>query len=182
MAEPAKAAMRARVRERLGALSPAEHAEAAQRLAALVELPSPGCAVMAYLSFGDELGTGALIERAWAQGNPVAVPEVDWASRAMRPALLTPSTRIAPGARGVPELVDPAEPLSMGELALVLVPGVAFDEKGGRLGRGGGFYDRFLLGIDRDRCRVVGVCHACQMVDRVPTQPHDVRVDAVLAC
>ncbi len=60
----------------------------------------------------------------------------------------------------------------------ILVPGLAFDGRGGRLGRGGGFYDRFLAraaGVRR-----VGVCFADQIIDEVPMEPHDARVDALV--
>lgn len=72
-------------------------------------------------------------------------------------------------------VVEPGSMLAEG--AVALVPGLAFDADGGRLGRGGGYYDRFLAGF---RGRTVGVCFACQIVDAVPREPHDVLVDAVL--
>ena len=61
----------------------------------------------------------------------------------------------------------------------ILVPGLAFDAQGGRLGRGGGFYDRFLEVADAT-VRRIGVCFACQLVDRVPVEAHDVRLDAIV--
>ena len=80
--------------------------------------------------------------------------------------------------RGVLGAHEPVE----GELApsaeLILVPGLAFDRRGGRLGRGGGFYDRLLA--RRESAFVLGVCFACQIVEEVPGEEHDVKVDAVL--
>ena len=66
--------------------------------------------------------------------------------------------------------------------AMILVPGVAFDWKGGRLGRGAGYYDRALAGFDRDvdRIQLVGVCFSVQLVDAVPMTSVDVRMDRVL--
>jgi 5-formyltetrahydrofolate cyclo-ligase len=61
---------------------------------------------------------------------------------------------------------------------LILVPGVAFDTSGHRLGRGKGYYDRWLA--ERGSARAVGVCFECQIVTEVPREPHDVRVDLVL--
>jgi 5-formyltetrahydrofolate cyclo-ligase len=65
------------------------------------------------------------------------------------------------------------------EAATVLVPGLGFDARGGRLGRGGGFYDRFLAtpGL---AARRIGVCFACQLVERVPLEAHDARMDAIV--
>jgi 5-formyltetrahydrofolate cyclo-ligase len=70
--------------------------------------------------------------------------------------------------------VEPAWP------DVVLVPGLAFTASGERLGQGGGWYDRFLEQIDRTRCLVVGVCFAEQVVESLPTEPHDVTVDHVV--
>ena len=60
---------------------------------------------------------------------------------------------------------------------LILVPGLAFDKSGARLGRGRGFYDRFLAGITGFR---VGVCFDWQLVESVPVEAHDIRMDAVV--
>lgn len=60
---------------------------------------------------------------------------------------------------------------------LVLVPGLAFDARGYRLGRGGGYYDRFLESLGEPRPILCGVCFACQIAPEVPREPHDGRVD-----
>jgi 5-formyltetrahydrofolate cyclo-ligase len=72
-------------------------------------------------------------------------------------------------------------PLAPAQLDVVLVPGVAFDATGGRLGRGGGFYDRFLTQIrDQLGVTIAGVCFDEQIVDSVPMHAHDVRVGMIL--
>lgn len=61
---------------------------------------------------------------------------------------------------------------------LVLVPGLGFDPAGSRLGRGGGFYDRWL---EANRgVKTLGICFACQLIEKIPVEAHDARVDAVL--
>ncbi len=62
---------------------------------------------------------------------------------------------------------------------LVIVPGLAFTADGGRLGQGGGWYDRFLSRIRPD-CTTVGVCFVEQLLDALPTEPHDIAVDHVV--
>jgi len=62
---------------------------------------------------------------------------------------------------------------------VVIVPGLAFTAGGGRLGQGGGWYDRFLAAV-RPECTTIGVCFAEQVVDELPLEPHDVRVDVVV--
>jgi 5-formyltetrahydrofolate cyclo-ligase len=69
--------------------------------------------------------------------------------------------------------------LEAGLIDVVLVPGVAFDRTGGRLGRGGGFYDRYLTAVAVERR--VGVCFGCQVVELVPTAGHDARVGVVVS-
>ena len=65
---------------------------------------------------------------------------------------------------------------TVGRMA-VLVPGIAFDVRGARLGRGGGYYDRFLGGLPNGSALTIGVCWSMQLVPQVPTDPHDVHVD-----
>ncbi len=86
---------------------------------------------------------------------------------------------LRPGAHGVlePEPSAPAEPLAATDL--VLVPGLAFDRRGRRLGRGGGHYDR-AFPPDRPHPLLYGVAFAWQVLDALPSQPHDLRVDALL--
>lgn len=74
---------------------------------------------------------------------------------------------------GYGEILDAA---NIGRLA-VLVPGMAFDGRGARLGRGGGFYDRFLEGVKKTGAVTIGVCWSMQVVPEVPTDAHDVHVD-----
>lgn len=82
------------------------------------------------------------------------------------------------GPRGVREPVGET-PFPLGQIDLILVPGLAFDRKGGRLGRGGGHYDRIL---GRKDCvgKVIGACFALQIVPEVPREDHDSRVSALL--
>jgi 5-formyltetrahydrofolate cyclo-ligase len=69
--------------------------------------------------------------------------------------------------------------VALEDLDLVLVPGLAFDEKGARLGRGGGFYDR-LLASKSATTLAMGVAFAFQLESKLPLEPHDVAMDAVL--
>jgi len=86
------------------------------------------------------------------------------------------------GAFGIPEPRDDAarlfEPGMAGRTA-VIVPGLAFDARGGRLGRGGGYYDRFLGRASMQRAIKIGVCWELQLIEAVPTESHDVVMDWV---
>ncbi len=80
------------------------------------------------------------------------------------------------GAFGVSEPKDRIE-FDKAKIDLVLVPGVAFDKKGNRMGFGKGYYDRFLKDINAFK---VGVCHSFQMVENVPHEEHDVKMDMIV--
>jgi 5-formyltetrahydrofolate cyclo-ligase len=82
-------------------------------------------------------------------------------------------------ARGI-ETAVPEHDVDAAWPDVVVVPGLAFTPGGARLGQGGGWYDRFLANVDRSRCVVVGVCFAEQLVESLPTEPHDVAVDHVV--
>jgi len=130
-------------------LSPAEvtrkSALITARLLALAEYRR-AVVVMTYVDFRNEVQTKEFIRQSLAHGKKVAVPVTDLSNKRLVPSLLINYPEdLAPGAWGI---LEPApgclRPLDPEEIDLVLVPGVAFDEKGNRLGYGGGFYDRFL--------------------------------------
>jgi 5-formyltetrahydrofolate cyclo-ligase len=133
--------------------------------------------VAAYVSVGAEPGTGPLLARLRRLGTRVLLPVVsggtlDWA------AYDGPET-LAAGRFGLREPTGARlGPSGLAGADLVLLPALAVDARGGRLGRGGGFYDRALVGLPRGR--LVAVVHAFEVVAEVPVEPHDVRVGAVL--
>jgi 5-formyltetrahydrofolate cyclo-ligase len=105
----------------------------------------------------------------------VYIPAFDEKAGLYRMARLTPELK--PGRFGIPEPGKPA--FASGEmLDLILVPGVAFDRQGGRIGRGGGFYDRIL---PLYRALRIGVCFDFQCLDRIPAEPHDCQMDWLAA-
>lgn len=163
------------------AMTPAARADAGRRIAdrvvAMDEFTSAR-AVGCYLAQPDEVATDGVMDAAWSSGKQVCVP----AYRADRGdyglcRLSRETTRVA-GRWGIEE---PADPRWLdAALGLLVVPGLAFDAAGGRVGHGGGYYDR-LSGQEwvRDAARV-GVAFDWQVVERVPMCAHDVRMDAVV--
>ncbi|MCL6612701.1 MAG: 5-formyltetrahydrofolate cyclo-ligase [Peptococcaceae bacterium] len=137
--------------------------------------------LMVYVDFRNEVQTGSLIARALEEGKKVCVPITDVKGKKLTPSrLLAYPDELAPGAWGIlepgPGFVRPVDP---GDMDLVVVPGVAFDPGGNRLGYGGGFYDRFL---PRTRPGTVFVAPAfeVQVVEDVFPGPHDVPVHIVV--
>ena len=130
--------------------------------------------LMVYVDFRNEVQTGLLIEDAMAGGKVVTVPVTDIANRRLTPSRLEDYPGdLVPGAWGIleprPECLRPVEP---DLLNIVIVPGVAFDEAGNRLGYGGGFYDRFL---PRTRPGTIYLAPAFEMQIRADVYPgaHD---------
>lgn len=110
----------------------------------------------------------------WPTGKSLALPRIDGENLCAH--FVGSPADLAPGRFGILEPQSNA-PAAGRSFDLILVPGLAFDRSGGRLGRGRGFYDRFLSGISGFR---VGVSFDSQLVDSVPVEAHDMRMDAVV--
>lgn len=132
--------------------------------------------VLVFWSFGSEVDTGPLIARLRSQGKTVALPRIE--GNEVAPVVAAPETPMREASFGA---MEPAEgpALDVAELDLVVVPGVAFDRSCGRLGYGGGYYDR-LLEKRRDGVAAIAIAFALQIVDRVPTGAIDRRIDGVV--
>ncbi len=143
-----------------------------------------------YLAFGGELSVAAILREAAARGIAVAAPRV--AGKDLEFLQIDPdSGPFATGAFGIREPLPDARRIFPSEEAIrfplaILVPGLAFDRGGGRLGRGAGFYDRFLARLLADyadrraEITLIGVCRSLQIVERVEREPHDIPVDCLL--
>ena len=145
------------------------------RLFSLPELARAGT-VLVFSSFGSEVPTAGIVARLLREGHRVALPRLaggEIEARAFRPG--DPMVRARFGA------LEPAagEVVPPEELDVVVVPGLAFDRQGYRVGYGGGYFDRFLRRTRPDALRV-GICFHLQLVDEVPHGEGDVPVDAVV--
>jgi 5-formyltetrahydrofolate cyclo-ligase len=178
----AKRAMRERVIAARDALAPAARAAAsqdiAQRVSALPSFAGVRCPLLT-LPFRSEWDTLPLVAIALAEGKTVALPRVNGATRMLDLYQVRDVDRdTAPGYRGILE-PDPALPrVDIGAIDWVLVPGVAFDTAGRRLGYGGGYYDRLLALMPPATPRVAGAFDV-QLVPVVPAAPPDLVVDTL---
>ncbi len=134
--------------------------------------------VMFYIALKGEVETKEMIEAALRLGKIIAVPVCLKKRVSLRPAILDEKTRLKKGPYGVCEPAD-SRYIAFKDLDLVIAPGVAFDKKGNRLGRGKGYYDRFLSNIPKDT-PVVGLAYRLQILPAVPVDSHDVKVKKVL--
>ena len=129
-----------------------------------------------YLSYNQEVRTMPILEQALRDGKRVALPKCYGSE--MRFIYTDDLTQIGKSSCGVPEpLAD--EPVADDETALVLMPGLAFDREGHRMGYGGGYYDRFLA--DEPDHPTVALCFDFQITEHIPTEEFDIPVDLVLA-
>lgn len=130
----------------------------------------------AYLSFNQEVRTNPIIEQAWADGKRVAVPKV--VGDGMVFIWIESFDNLAP--QGAFHIMEPVEngPVASDKSALILMPGLAFDPAGHRVGYGGGYYDRYLAA---QPCHpTVALCYDFQLFDHLEVDEYDVPVDRVI--
>lgn len=170
-----------RARFRVEAAAPGDAAASVLISEVLLEVPEVASAsgVLGYLAIAGEPNVDAVLEGLRARGVCVGVPMVDWERGSMEAGVFSGFEGLSCRRHGVREPVAGTSIVPMGELRVVLVPGVAFDLRGGRLGRGGGFYDRFLARLAPQTIRV-GVGFERRVVERLPTEPWDQLVDVLV--
>jgi 5-formyltetrahydrofolate cyclo-ligase len=176
----AKAAMRCDIANALMAISPAARlarsAVIGFRVRELDTFAKAAC-VMVYMPFGTEVDLGPVATAVLRRGGRICVPRFDLSTGAMWAVELKTwePDRWSRGRFGVPE-APATEPLDPATIDLVIVPGIAFDPAGNRLGRGKGFYDRFLRD-PRLGATTIGVCFEEQVVAQVPCVGTDERLE-----
>ena len=177
-----KSALRRRLLAARSAMSESERVAAGRALRdAVLDLPEAGMAgvIAAYLSIGTEPATAALVYAFYKRGSYVLLPvlrednDLDWASYEGPDSL-------APGPHG---LLQPTAPrrgtAAITSADIVIVPALAVDRSGNRLGRGGGSYDRALARVG-GAVPTIALLHESELLDEVPAGPHDQRVRAVV--
>jgi 5-formyltetrahydrofolate cyclo-ligase len=123
--------------------------------------------------------TAPIILYAWQQGKTVAVPKVSWAQRHMIPVeIQSLDTGVETGRNGLRNPTG-GVPVPFEELDLILTPGLGFDRRGNRLGRGGSYYDRFFKSQGLHAARWA-LSFSLQVLDRIPVDEEDMPVDALV--
>lgn len=173
-----KQELRKSIREQKRAMSPDEiEARSAELLRKFVASPQYQAAktLYGYLPYNQEVRTVPILEQAQKDGKRVAVPKVYGDD--MKFLYLDDLSRVEKGYSGIPEPIDD-EPVADDETALVLMPGLAFDPQGHRIGYGGGFYDKFLA--REPGHPTVALCYSFQVLPQLETEEFDIPVDAVI--
>lgn len=137
-------------------------------------------AIMAFHPFDTELDIWPFVEAAKVRGQEIWLPRTVPSEKRLIPYRYSGPEMLRQGVYGIWE-PDPAlaEEADLTRLDAVVVPGVAFDARGGRMGYGGGYYDRFLAAL-AVRPYLVGVAFSMQVVEQVPREPHDIMLDGLV--
>lgn len=173
-----KQELRRTIRERKRAMTEEEIVERSNALAEkFYNTPAYQAAstIYGYLPYNQEVRTIPMLQRALDEGKRVAVPKVY--GEEMRFIYLEDLTQVSKGYAGIPEPIADA-PVADDKRALVLMPGLAFDPQGHRIGYGGGFYDRFLA--REPHHPTLALCYEFQMQAHLDTEEFDIPVDTVL--
>ena len=173
-----KKELRSLIRQQKRAMTESQICEKSEKLGELFAASAAyrnANTVYGYLPYNQEVRTVAMLERAIADGKRVAVPKV--IGDDMKFIYISDLTRVEKGYAGIPEPVDDG-PIADDPTALVLMPGLAFDREGHRIGYGGGFYDRFLA--QEPDHPTLALCYDFQMMESLETEEFGIPVDTVL--
>ena len=174
--------IRKEMRAMLVAMAPEVAASKGQRacqtLIALDEFTN-AAAIMIYLKIPNEVDVAVVAQSAWQSGKTVLVPKVTWEHKYMTAVEITSlSSGLIQAGNGLREPQD-AKPWPAEMIDLIIVPALAYDRKGNRLGRGGGFYDRFLA-AQPTHAVACGLGFHEQIVDQLPIHAHDHPIDILV--
>jgi 5-formyltetrahydrofolate cyclo-ligase len=179
--DEAKRALRDQVRAALQGIAAGQRVAASAQARALLKAQGRWSAAQSILFFAPlraELDVWPLLPEALAAGKRVALPRFEAATQRYEAAeVLDPTTDLELGHFGIREPRGQCARFSSDWLDLILVPGVAFDLQGRRLGRGKGYYDQLLGALHGTRC---GVAFDQQVVDEIPMAPHDMTLHCIL--
>ncbi len=173
-----KTALRRAIREKKRAMTEDEihsRSQALGKLFARSEAYKSAKTIYGYLPYNQEVRTVPMLEQALKDGKQVAVPKVY--GDEMKFIYLTDLSQVEKGYAGIPEPIADG-PIAEDKTALVLMPGLAFDPQGNRMGYGGGFYDKFLA--SEPEHPTLALCYDFQMLPELQTDKHDIPVDVVL--
>ncbi len=136
--------------------------------------------IFVFVSYNSEVSTHDIIIQGLKDGKRICVPKVIDKTRGMKAIEIKSFGDLKEGFKGILE-PEFREDLIVDEkdIDLAIVPGVAFDCHGGRLGYGGGFYDRFLPLLN-PKCNIIGLCYKEQIIEKVPMEEEDVKINCII--
>lgn len=173
-----KQSLRRHIREQKRAMTEEQIVARSEKLGQLFvqsELYRQAKTIYGYLPYNQEVRTVPMLQQALKDGKKVAVPKVY--GEEMKFIYMDDLSKVEKGYAGIPEPIAD-EPVADDKTALVLMPGLAFDKEGHRIGYGGGFYDKFLA--SEPGHPTLALCYDFQMQEHLETEEFDIPVDCVL--
>jgi 5-formyltetrahydrofolate cyclo-ligase len=135
--------------------------------------------IFLYASFEGEVDTHRIIKHALADGKQICVPKILSKKEGMKAVIIESFNELKPSAYNILEPESFNKTIDEKNIDLILMPGVAFDNKGGRVGYGGAFYDRFLTKMKSDTLKIA-LAYDFQLLEEVPMDKHDKRIDGII--
>lgn len=148
----------------------------ADKMGKMPELCDAEC-VFAYIGTGHEIETREIVEHLLESGKRICVPLCHGKGE-MDAIEIKSLSELSPGRYGIPEPAHNGKKINPEEISAIIVPGVAFDKGGKRLGRGGGYYDRFMK--KAENAVRIALCREINLIDKVPFEEHDQSVDIIV--
>jgi 5-formyltetrahydrofolate cyclo-ligase len=139
--------------------------------------------IFIYISYASEINTKEIIRKALKDNKKIYVPRTELKTRHMDAVEITSLDNLIESTYGILEPSKEAPHIDPNELDLIVVPGVAFDKNGGRMGYGAGFYDRYFKKIKKENIKKIvklALAYELQMLDEVPMNEQDVPVDYII--
>ena len=174
-----KQALRDAVKQKRGAIPEDEITKKSARICAYLLELIDGCdPVMVYVSKPPEVDTHPFIRDLLREGRRVVVPIIEKETRTLRLSYLRDTNLLVKSTFHVPEPIGNEIPAQASDIQTVIIPLLAFDRRGNRLGYGAGYYDRFLA--QNPGVKKIGVAFSCLETGSVPRDENDVRIDIVV--
>lgn len=135
--------------------------------------------IFIFVSFGSEITTHNIINKALDDNKVVCIPKIISKSEGMKACAIESLSELKPNKFGILEPVDTNNEVNSDKIDLAIVPGLFFDLNGGRIGYGAGYYDRFLKFVRKDT-KKIGIAYDFQIIDKVPMDENDVYMDFII--
>lgn len=149
------------------------------RLFSLPEIHKAGI-IFFFASFRSEVSTFPMMEEAYRLGKRIVLPRVDRKIKGLALYEVKGLSELSPGCMDIPEPNVPEERrMDINGVDVIIMPGVAFDQNGNRIGYGAGFYDKLLSGLKK-QTPLIAITYEEQVLDSVPSEPHDIKVHKIV--
>lgn len=135
--------------------------------------------IFIYIGYGSEIDTYKYIKEFLSMGKNIYVPKTNIEEKTMEAVQINSLDNLVKDKYGILEPNSFENKIDKDKIDLVILPGVVFDRQGGRIGYGGGYYDKYLMNMDKGIFKVA-LCYEFQLIDEVPSEPHDIKADFII--